>query len=132
MNTLMKLNSGTIDEIFKDCFVPLRNKTWYETISTPGITTPSRALFDFYTLESYRDTINALVNQLPRSFWNHEGDSFNNMNKDRSNNVWSRVEAEREKLVQLAIALNLVEIVEPREEWANLPGQRPSIRIVLR
>jgi len=129
MDALAKLKTEPVDKIFKDCVVP-RSKYRYADMSVPGITSTGLVFFDFFTIEGYREVVTNFVNQLPRSFSRDQGDSFNNTNKNHRGSVWCRDEAYREKLVQLAIGLDLIEIIEPRELWAYLPRQRPNIRIV--
>ena len=131
MAALTRLKPETIGKIFKECVTP-RSGDKMSTVNVPGITTPRPVFFDFFKLEAYRTEITELVSQLPRSFTTVEGDSFNNTDKSHRGDVWCRVETEREKLVQLAIGLRLIEIVEPRELWAYRPRQRPSLRVILR
>lgn len=131
MGTLTKQKTGTIDEMFIDCLTP-QDEGKFKTVSVPGITTPRLVFFDFYTLEGYRAAVHSLVSDFLRSFSSAEGDSFNNTVKNSFGDVWCRDEKKREKLVQLAIGLGLMEFVEPREQWADLPKGRPSIRFVQR
>lgn len=131
MKTLTKLKTETIGKIFKACALP-RNSGSFMVISTPGITGTRVVFFDLAQLEEHRAEITSLVSQLPAEFKTNAGASFNGTNRSHRGDIWCRDEKEREKLVQLGIALGIIELVEPRERWAYLPRQRPSIRIVHR
>ena len=131
MKTLTKLKTETIGKIFKACALP-RNSGNYMVVSAPGITGTRVVFFDLTKLEEFRADIISLVSQLPAEFKTDKGASFNGTNRTHRGDIWCRNETEREKLVQLGIALCIIELIEPRELWAYLPRQRPSIRIVRR
>jgi len=131
MKTLTRLKTEPVGKIFKDCVLP-RNNGGGLVINVPGITSTRVVFFDLAKLEEYRAEITSLVNQLPAEFKSVVGASFNGTNRNHRGDIWCRDETEREKLVQLGIALGIIELIEPRERWAYLPRQRPSIRIVLR
>jgi len=129
MKTLTKLKAEPVGKVFKDCVMP-RNSGNYMVVSVPGITGTRVVSFDLAKLEEHRAETTNLVNQLPAEFKTAAGASFNGTNRNHRGDIWCRDESDREKLVQLGIALGIVELVEPRERWAYLPRQRPSIRIV--
>jgi hypothetical protein len=131
MKTLTRLKAEPIGKIFKDCVVP-RNNGSYLVVSAPGITGTRVVFFDLAKLEEYRAEITGFVSQLPTEFKTTTGASFNGTNRSYRGDIWCRDEADREKLVQLGIALGIIELIEPRERWAYLPRQRPSIRVIQR
>jgi len=129
MKTLTRLKAEPIGKIFKDCVVP-RSSGNFMVVYAPGITGTRVVHFDLIKLEDYRAEIISLVNQLPAEFKTDAGASFNGTHRNHRGDVWCRDESDREKLVQLGIALRIIELIEPRELWAYLPRKRPSIRIV--
>lgn len=86
-------------------------------------------------LESHRDAVVAMLEELPEQFHAHSdkhpngggGWSFLNACNDRNDVQWTSFHRTMEELFCLGIGLGLAEWVLPRDLWPALPGRMPYV-----
>ena len=83
-------------------------------------------------LEQYRQTIQAMLMELPTEFLASQGGgwSFLNACNDRHGNMWTGLHSTMERLILLGMAIGKVECLIPRAMWPSLPGGMPYYKIL--
>lgn len=130
------ISSIRVDEIFRDCLYSdeeIQSKgealIKEEAITAQGIL----SLFGFnpVRLESYRDEVSSILDQLPDKFKTTGGGgaSFLEACCDKEGNLWGQHQ-DMEQLFSLGIALNLVQYPLPKDLWSVLPGGMPYVTIL--
>jgi len=124
MGTDTLLNPEFVQAIFNDClFKPgedTSNHVKAEGISCNIGFHPAR-------LESHKDEIVAMLDELPDDFKESGGGgmSFLNACNDKHGNQWTGFHQRMEQLFQLGIGIGKVKLLMPREMWSALPGGMP-------
>lgn len=93
-----------------------------EVIIVKGIV--NTFVFHKERLNSVKNEIITLVNNLPHEV--NEGISFLNMCVDKNDNLWGQ-QPDCEKLLCLAIGVDVMAYLLPEEAWSFLPGGVPFI-----
>lgn len=132
----MELTAQKVSDVFMDCLflpseVPADKEAFVKSggaINAQGIVTD--VFFHPKRLESHKQEIRELLNELPDSF--HEktggGMSFLNACYDKHGHHWGE-HRNMEQLFLLGQALGIVEYCLPKEMWRMLPGGMPYLTI---
>lgn len=122
-----KLSSELVEKVFKQCLAP----TSEDGEEVRGVVL--KAAFDPAAIESHRDTITAMLNELPDQFKESGGGgwSFLNACNDRHGDQWTSFHRAMEMLFMLGKAAGLVTEMLPREMWDILPGGVPYYIIMM-
>jgi len=117
------LSAERVHEIFLDCLFK-DSEDSSNPVKAEGIVT--NVGFHPERLASHRADIEALLDELPDAFKKSGGGgwSFLNACDDRHGNQWGQ-HPDMERLFQLGIAIEKVELLSPREMWPMLPGSMP-------
>ena len=121
----IKLTAEKVREIIMDC---LFKEEELDSEGKPNV--PAEMVegvvrnfgFNKERLQKHKDTIVALLKQLPEQF--NEGWSFLNMCVDKEGNQWGE-QRDVEELVCLGLGIGKVRSCFPREMWKVLPGGVP-------
>ncbi len=117
--------NNNVQSIFIDCLFresELKNgKPIGRYIGVQGITHDFG--FHIERLNSHRDEILKLVNQLPKM---GDGISFLDLCLANEGSFWSE-QVNMEQIIVLGIACNYLEYLFPKETWLELPGNVPFI-----
>lgn len=87
--------------------------------------------FDGKLLETYRDEVAAMLDQLPDEFKTTGGGgwSFLNACNDRDGEQWTGLHLRMEQLFCLGIALGMAHYLTPRDMWDIFPGGMPYLSV---
>lgn len=129
MSTRTLLEPLNVRNIYRDCRYLGKDES--RRLTVLGILGSSEHSFDELMIEKYRDEIASMVSQLAGRFKTATGASFCDTDLDNHDDKWSPSESAQEQLVQLGIAIGMIEIVEPRHIWRWLPKGQPTIRLKL-
>lgn len=82
-------------------------------------------------LESHRDNITAMLNELPEPFHAATGGGWTFLNacNDKNGNQWTGLHATVDELVMLGNAIGKLKFLMPREMWSMFPGGMPYMVI---
>lgn len=118
------LTSQRVEEIFIDCLFT-DDEDHSDHVEAKGII--NIAWFHPERLESHRDEIVSLLNELPEPF--HEGGgggwSFLQACEDKHGHQWTGLHLRMEQLFLLGMAIGRVRSILPRDLWRSLPGGMP-------
>jgi hypothetical protein len=127
------LNAEAVHSIFLDCLYNddeiKDNKPPEDAVLVQGATISVG--FHPERLESHREEIAALLNELPTKFTKEGGGGWSLMSAvvDHKENQWGG-QINAQELMMLGIGIKKAEYVLPREMWAILPGSMPYFVIV--
>lgn len=120
----IRLNPELVDTVFRDClFADGADTSNY--VPAHGI--QINVGFDPERIAYHKDTVRALLLELPDEFMVSKGGgmSFLNACNDRHGNLWTGMHRTMEQLFLLGLACELVTELLPREAWDVLPGGMP-------
>lgn len=124
------INAKRVEEILIDCLIKDSDHIHCDKLPEDKVVITEGIInnYGFYRerLESYRGEVESLVNNL--SPYIKEGVSFLNICMDKENNQWGE-QRDCENLVCLAIGLDIIHYVLPKEAWFLLPGNVPIISL---
>lgn len=122
----MRLTAKTVRDIFLDCLVGENAPDTAKVVAVEGITT--KVVFSVEKVESHSDTIKALLDELPDTFFvgNGGGYSFMFMPMDKHRNQWGE-QINAQELMLLGIASGYMHYLLPKEVWPALPGGVPYV-----
>ena len=124
------INAKRVEEILIDCLIKdsdhinCKRLPKNKVVVVKGIV--NNYGFHKERLESYREEVRSLLNNLSPDI--KEGISFLNICMDKENNQWGE-HPDCENLVCLAIGLEIIRYVLPKEAWFLLPGNVPIIAL---
>jgi hypothetical protein len=125
----MRLDSGNIDRVVRDCLfrdheVTDRTKIPEDAVIVKGIVTDFG--FKRERLESHRAEVREMLSELPDSFMKGKGGgmSFLAACYTKDGEQWGE-HPDMEALFCLGLGLGLVESLMPRDTWQALPGGMP-------
>ena len=120
----MILSAERVEQIFLDCLFTDDEDTTSHVVAE-GIVT--KIGFHPDRLQSHKDEIIAMLDELPDSFKKSGGGgwSFLNACDDKHGRQWTGLHQTMEQLFQLGIGIGLVKSVMPRSMWSVLPGGMP-------
>ena len=124
------INAKRVEEILIDCLIKdsdhinCKRLPKNKVVVVKGIV--NNYGFHKERLESYREEVRSLLNNLSPDI--KEGISFLNICMDKENNQWGE-HRDCENLVCLAIGLEIIRYVLPKEAWFLLPGNVPIIAL---
>lgn len=126
METKYKLDAGRVNEIFIACLFQAGEDT-SKHVAAHGVMV--NVGFHPERLESFKDEIKGMLEELPNEFMQSGGGgwSFLNLCVDKHGNQWTGFHQTMDELVILGLATGLVDFVMPREAWSALPGSMPYI-----
>ena len=116
--------SKIVEDAFEEClFKEDEDKSNY--VRVEGI----MRVFGFHPerLEKQRELVTALLTELPKEF--KEGYTFLNFGINKDGRQWSGDYDVFEKLITMAIGLDLMSFCFPRKMWGILPGGVPYVKI---
>lgn len=124
------INAKRVEEILIDCLIKdsdhinCKKLPKNKVVVVEGIA--NKYAFHRERLESYRGEVQGLINNLSPDI--KEGISFLNICIDKENNQWGE-QRDCENLICLAIGLEIIRYMLPKEAWFLLPGNVPIIII---
>ena len=123
--------SKTVTDAFMDCLFK-EDEPHDGYILVEGIT--NKFGFHPQRLERKRETIKEILSMLPNEFKDTSlggegGWSFLNLCVLQDGYQWTGMHRVQEQLMCIAIGLNLMEYLLPREMWPALPGSVPYVMI---
>lgn len=126
----MELRPAAVAKTFTSCLFKDGESTDGH-VEAEGIRT--RVGFHPGRLAEERDTIAAMLRQLPEKFNPGTGDgaSFLEACKTRKGELWTGDHATMDQLFMLGIAAGFVKCLLPREMWESLPGGMPYYSVDL-
>ncbi len=118
------LSAEAVNAIFQDCLFK-NDEDASNHIKAEGIV--HNAEFHPDRLNSNKDVIEAMLDELPNEFKESGGGgwSFLNACNDKHGNQWTGLHLAMEQLILLGIAIDKVKCLIPREMWKALPGGMP-------
>ena len=130
MSDTVVLDPHRVNKIFYDCLYRNDEDT-SGAVMVEGIV----ANYGFHPerLESHREEMIALLEQLPDGFRESGGggSSFLNACIDRDGNQWTGLHQIMEQLMVLGVALGLASYMLPKDMWKALPGGMPYFSILI-
>ena len=122
----VKNMSEIVDNSFNECLFS-EGENENEALEIKGIAHTFK--FNQKKLEEHRETIIALLNELPPVF--KEGYTFLNLCLNKDQKQWTGEHFICEKLVVMAIGLNLMIYCFPEFLWSSCPGGVPYVCITM-
>ena len=126
----MTTTAEQIKEIIMDCLYMDEEITEGETPKDAVMVKGIVRNFGFHPgrLESHREEVKAILNQMKPEFHANQGGgwSFLNLCEDKDGNLWAE-HPTMEELIVLAMGLGMARYCLPREAWEVLPGGVPYI-----
>lgn len=118
------LDPQRVDAIFQDSLTK-EGEDATAHIKTDGLI--NNITFNPERLESHREEVRLMLNELPDEFMASKGGgmTFLNACNDKHGNLWTGSQAAMAKLFELGIALGIAKFSFPREFWSALPGGMP-------
>lgn len=129
-----RLDPNRVEEVFVDCLFKtdeeLKNASEDNTILVDGIMT--NAGFFKLRVESHREEIIQMLNQLPDQFKQSKGGGWTFLNacEDKHGTLWTGDHQIVELLVLMGIAIDKVKFCFDKEFWEILPGSVPYIQVL--
>lgn len=122
----MELTTAIVRNIFLDCLIWEMTPDTAEVVIVEGLT--KKVVFSVEKVKSHSDTIYALLNELPETFFDGRGGgwSFLNMAQDKNGNQWGE-QINAQELMLLGIASGYMNYLLPRDVWFLLPGGVPYV-----
>lgn len=122
----MELTSENVESILKECLAG-DDPDFGSPVEVEGIV--NNYLLDAWKVESHREDIKSMVEQLPTEFLQDGGGgwSFLNLCMRADGVQWTGLHWVQEMLYALANVLGMAKIQLPREIWSALPGNVPYI-----
>ena len=121
------LNGKRIHEIFVNCIFKDKNGQTRTYLEVEGVM--SDTYLDGDRLESHKDEILRLLDELPDEFKTPEGASFLDACKDRRGEQWTYLHFPIDELFQLGMGIEKILCLTPRDMWETMPGGVPNYRI---
>ena len=123
------INADRVDEIFRDCLFNKGENT-NNSIKAEGILVDVE--FHPERLESYRDEVKQMLDNLPAGFHEKTGGgwTFPQACNDRNGDQWTDFQQRMEQLFQLGIGLGLAKYRLPKDKWSTIPGGMPYIVVL--
>lgn len=123
------INPERVGEMFLDCLFKsaeiVEGKPIVEPVEVQGVT--SRFGLHPQRLESYREEVKSMLQELPASY--REGDSFLNLCSLKDGDTWTGLHHRMQELMCLGLGLGYIKHMLPKELWKELPGGMPMIKI---
>lgn len=118
------INPREVERIFRECLFEDDEPTDSAVIAE-GIV--DSAGFHPQRLLAHRDEVIAMLRELPTEFMQSGGGGWSFLNgcQDRNGTLWTGMQQTVMRLLQLGIALDLVDCQIPREMWRAFPGGMP-------
>jgi hypothetical protein len=119
------IDSRQVETIFIDSLFKEKEPTEGYILGPGVITTVG---FHPQRIESHRAEVKEMLSNLPPQFHAATGGggwSFLNLCIDRNGTQWTDYHQRMEQLMQMGIALKMVQCPMPREGWSILPGGMP-------
>jgi hypothetical protein len=135
----MELSSANVDTITRDCLLTVEEAAVLDIENVEALKADESLVFvegvvgnyvfNKKRLESHRDDISSMIEQLPDTFLAGVGGgwSFLNLCVDKDDNQWTGDHRAQECLCVLAIGNDLGKWLLPKELWNALPGGVPYI-----
>jgi hypothetical protein len=125
---MLKLTAKNVEEVFLDCLFE-EGVTPEHFIAVEGIV--NNFGFDPIKIDTNKDKIKELLDQLPETFQEKSGGGWSFLNACITiENVQWGEHRNMEQLVTLGIACNQVKYCMPRSLWSALPGGVPYFMIL--
>lgn len=124
----MSLTSEKVNAVFMDCLYR-KDESIEGAERIPGIM--ADYAFNPARLNTHRNEIRALLDELPETFHERGGGgwSFLNACVDKNGNLWGQ-HPDMERLFVLGQAAGFVVSPFPREMWSALPGSVPYYTVL--
>jgi hypothetical protein len=116
------IDQSRVLDIYRDCanLELLENSS--TAIRVQKVTSDDEVCFDPECLNTHRQEIISILDQLPGTFRpGSGGDSFGAMDSDEYGAPWTSSLADVECLLLLGVAIERIEYVDPREIWDKYP-----------
>jgi hypothetical protein len=122
------LSPQRVISVFSDCLLQEGGDRSKEVLAYGIVITVS---FDSERLESHREEIETLLDELPDEFMQSKGGgmSFLHACKNKRGRMWTGMHVVVDQLFTLGIAIGKVEFCSPRDTWHLLPGGVPYLVI---
>ncbi len=127
------MDARRLDEVFMDClYTEEETKDLHEGRVPEGTVLVEGVVRNYGLhggrLESHREEVRAMVNEMPEAFFPGTGDgwSFLNLCETRKGERWGQ-HRNMEQLCVLAIGLGMGHWLLPRPSWSAMPGGMPYI-----
>lgn len=132
------LNPNAVSELFMKCLftdeeiAELNGDVPVGAVIVEGITIDTG--FHPKRLEEAREAVKEMLDELPLEFQpatkgGGGGWSFLNMCNDKNGVLWTGMHSVMQELILLAIGLDLMAFLMPRDMWAIFPGGMPYVGI---
>ncbi|MFF2532348.1 hypothetical protein ACFVS2_25900 [Brevibacillus sp. NPDC058079] len=127
----MLINPNRVNEILVDCLYKkeeiVDGKPIIPYVGVQGV----QGAIGFHPerLQSHKQEISDMIENLPKEIDSVEGLSFLNVCQDKEGNLWTGMHKTCDELIMLAIGLELLEFTMSKELWMMCPGGMPMIRV---
>lgn len=121
-----KITATNMSQLVEETFVKCLFKEGEDTtgmVSVEGII--KKYGFHPERLQEQKETIEALVAELPVQF--KEGWTFLNLCMTKDGGQWTDLQLRMEQLMVMAIGLDIMAYLMPKEMWQILPGGVPYV-----